>query len=271
MVNLDLFGRNTLIEIDLIRLEAVFVAMLCRRFSLKMLLKLASKIVEMMTWTKYAGVLLSFVDRKYFWFCIYYEVFLKYLCEHPRVRLTFWKLMCWICLHPRVHLKFYVRFSKMNWEGSSYCSISNWLKFDDDVLPFSSVWFLMLQRCVVFADDDATDLLIEAFICWNFRQYDKRNLKTICLLWNWKTCSWYWLPESFRRHYEGPLTEVLLKIQWMIEKLIQDNVVVLRTIRLPRHKLVLPHDEVDWCASAGSACEELLNSLFKIGIAGQLW
>jgi hypothetical protein len=43
------FGRNTLIEIDLIRLEAVFVAMLCRRFSLKMFLKLASKIVEMMT------------------------------------------------------------------------------------------------------------------------------------------------------------------------------------------------------------------------------
>ena len=77
-------GRNTLIEIDLIRLEAVFVEMLlyemfclctrCRS-SLKMLLKLASKIVELMTWTKYAGVLLSFVDRKWFWFCIYYEVF----------------------------------------------------------------------------------------------------------------------------------------------------------------------------------------------------
>ena len=45
------------------------------RSSLKMLLKLASKIVELMTWTKYAGVLLSFVDRKWFWFCIYYEVF----------------------------------------------------------------------------------------------------------------------------------------------------------------------------------------------------
>ena len=45
-----------------------------------------------MTWTKYAGVLLSFVDRKWFWFCIYYEVFLKYLCEHPRVRLTFLKV-----------------------------------------------------------------------------------------------------------------------------------------------------------------------------------
>ena len=56
--------------------------------------------------------------------------------------------------------------------------------------------------------------------------------------------------------YEGPLTEVLLKIKWMIEKLIQDNVVVLRTIRLPRDKLVHLRDEVDWCASAGSACEE---------------
>jgi hypothetical protein len=136
--------------------------------------------------------------------------------------------------------------------------------------PIFSV-VLMLQRCVVFAEDDAKDLLIEAFICWNFRQYDKRNLKTICLLSNWKTCSWYWLLESFRRHYEGPLTEVLPKIKWMIEKLIQDNAVVLRTIRLPWDKLVLPRDEVDWCASAGSACEELLNSLFKIGIAGQLW
>jgi len=73
---------------------------------------------------------------------------------------------------------------------------------------------------------------------------------------NWKTCSWYRLLESFRRHYEGPLTEVLLKLKWMIEKLIQDNVVVLRTIRLPRNKLVHPRDEVDWCASAGSACEE---------------
>ncbi len=70
--------------------------------------------------------------------------------------------------------------------------------------------------------------------------------------------------ESFRCHYEGPLTEVLLKIQWMIEKLIQDNVVVLRTIRLPRDKFVHLRDEVDWCASAGSACEE------KIGIARQL-
>jgi hypothetical protein len=30
----------------------------------------------------------------------------------------------------------------------------------------------------------------------------------------------------------------------------------LRTIRLPRNSIVHPRDEVDWCASAGSACEE---------------
>ena len=49
----------------------------------------------------------------------------------------------------------------------------------------------------------------------------------------------------------------------MIEKLIQDNVVVLRTIRLPRDKLVHPRDEVDGCASAGSACEELFEILVE--------
>jgi hypothetical protein len=69
--------------------------------------------------------------------------------------------------------------------------------------------------------------------------------------------------ESFRRRYEGPLTEVLLKIKWMIGKLIQDNVVVLRTIRLPRDNIVHPRDEVDWCASAGSACEEIVKFLVE--------
>ena len=59
------------------------------------------------------------------------------------------------------------------------------------------------------------------------------------------------------------MTEVPLKIQWMIEKLIQDNVVVLRTIRLPRDKLVHPRDEVDWFASAGSACEEIVKFLVE--------
>jgi hypothetical protein len=45
----------------------------------------------------------------------------------------------------------------------------------------------------------------------------------------------------------------------MIEKLIQDNVVVLRTIRLPRDKLVHPRDEVS---------VQVLNLLAKkLGIA----
>jgi hypothetical protein len=42
----------------------------------------------------------------------------------------------------------------------------------------------------------------------------------------------------------------------MIEKLIQDNVVVLRTICLPRDKFVHLRDEVECFASVGSACEE---------------
>ncbi len=72
--------------------------------------------------------------------------------------------------------------------------------------------------------------------------------------------------ESFRRHYEGPLTEVLLMIKWMIEKLIQDNVVVLRTIRsfCQKIRLVLLRDEVKCCASAGSACEEIVKFLVQI-------
>jgi hypothetical protein len=49
----------------------------------------------------------------------------------------------------------------------------------------------------------------------------------------------------------------------MIEKLIQDNVVVLRTICLPRDKFVHLRDEVDWSASAGSACEEIVKFLVQ--------
>ena len=59
------------------------------------------------------------------------------------------------------------------------------------------------------------------------------------------------------------MTEVPLKIQWMIEKLIQDNVVVLRTICLPRDKFVHLRDEVEWFASAGSACEEIVKFLVE--------
>ncbi len=51
----------------------------------------------------------------------------------------------------------------------------------------------------------------------------------------------------------------------MIEKLIQDNVVVLRTIHsfCQKIKLVLLRDEVDWFASAGSACEEIVKFLVE--------
>ncbi len=114
-------GRHTLIEIDLVRLEAVCVAMLCtrwmvvrdvkhRRFSLKMLLKLALKCwcddLNEICWCASFDCWL-----KMFLVLHLLRSFLKYLCEHPRVRLTFWQLMCWICWHPRVRLKFYVRFS----------------------------------------------------------------------------------------------------------------------------------------------------------------
>jgi hypothetical protein len=52
-------------------------------------------------------------------------------------------------------------------------------------------------------------------------------------------------------------------IKWMIEKLIQDNVVVLRTIHsfCQKIKLVFLRDEVECCASAGSACEEIVRFL----------
>jgi hypothetical protein len=76
-------------------------------------------------------------------------------------------------------------------------------------------------------------------------------------------------PEVIRRHYEGPLTEVLLKIQWMIEKLIQDNVVVLRTVHLfcQKIKLVLLRDEVKVLQVLDLLARKLLNSLFTNGIA----
>jgi len=148
---------------------------------LKMLLKLASKCwfvdLNEICWCA------SFVCwPKLVWFCIYYEVFLKYLCEHPRVRLIVWKLMCWLCLHPRVRLKFNVRIFKNElWRifllpDIKLVEIWRWRSS----LFFSMV--LMLQRCVVFAEDDAKDLLIEALILWNCRQNDKRNLEKICLL-----------------------------------------------------------------------------------------
>ena len=127
-------GRNTLIEIDLIRLEAVFVAMLCTRWMcctrwegssifFKDVIKVGFKVL---IWWLERNMLVCFfrlLTENVFGFAFITKFLLKYLCEHPRVRLTFWKLMCWICWHPRVRLKFYVRFSKMNCEGSSYCHV----------------------------------------------------------------------------------------------------------------------------------------------------
>ena len=60
----------------------------------------------------------------------------------------------------------------------------------------------------------------------------------------------------------------------MIEKLIQDNVVVvLRTIHsfCQKIKLVLLRDEVEVLQVLDLLARKLLNSLFKIGIARQLW
>ncbi len=60
----------------------------------------------------------------------------------------------------------------------------------------------------------------------------------------------------------------------MIEKLIQDNVVVvLRTIHsfCQKIKLVLLRDEVEVLQVLDLLARKLLTSLFKIGIAQQLW
>ncbi len=133
-------------------------------------------------WTKYAGVLLSFVDRKWFWFCIYYEVFLKIFvwtspgafdCLKVDVLNLFtspgaFEILCQVSQNElwRIFLLPDTRLVEIwRWRSS----------------PFFSMAF-MLQRCVVFAEDDAKDLLIEALIWWNFSQNDKRNLKTIWLL-----------------------------------------------------------------------------------------
>jgi hypothetical protein len=149
----------------------------------------------------------------------------------------------------------------MNCAGSSYCQIIGWSltmkrkKVFWNLQKFSSFseWF------VVFVEDDAAKRSPSrsSYLVKFPSEWQKKFGKGLFVS-NWKTCSWYWLLESFRRHYEGPLTEVLPKLQWTIEKLIQDNVVVLRTFRLPRDKFVHLRDEVDWCASAGSACEEKL-------------
>ncbi len=121
---------------------------------IKDVIKVGFKSVGLLIWTKYAGVLLSFDDRKCFWFCIYYKVFLN-ICAN--ILGCVWPFESW-CVEfvyiPGCVWNFYVWLSKMNCEGSSYCQILDWLKFDDDVLPLSFSMALMLQRCVVFAEDD---------------------------------------------------------------------------------------------------------------------
>jgi len=100
-----------------------------RRFSLKMLLKLASKCwvdgLNEICWCA------SFVCwPKLFQVLHLLRSFLKCLCEHPRVRLTFWKLMCWICGHPRVRLKFYVRFFFLSWLTPLKLTLKKWIVQD---------------------------------------------------------------------------------------------------------------------------------------------
>ena len=145
----------------------------------------------------------------------------------------------------------------MNCAGSSYCQRIGWsLTMKRKFSETSEIFKFLGMIETLFTN------LWNCGCCF-CRMMMKWRITSEKQISNWTTCSWYWPLESFRRHYEGPLTEVLLKIQWMIEKLIQDNVVVLRTIRLPRDKLVHPRDEVDWFVSAGSACEEIVKFLVE--------
>jgi len=135
----------------------------------------------------------------------------------------------------------------MNCAGSSYCQRIGWsLTMKRKFSETSEIFKFLGMIETLFTNLWNCGCCLRWRWWWWIRKFPSK----------WKTCSWYWLLKSFRVCFEGPLTEVLLKIKWMIEKLIQDNVVVLRTIRLPRDKLVHLRDEVDWCASAGSACEE---------------
>ncbi len=108
--------------------------------------------------------------------------FLKYLCEHPRVRLTVWKLMCWICLHPRVRLKFYVRLTTHLKLTLKKCRIffsdpseifqaswNDWSSFHSAL----DLWLLSSLKMMQRSPNRSS-------YCWNFRQNGKRNLEKIC-------------------------------------------------------------------------------------------
>ena len=133
---------------------------------------------------------------------------------------------------------FKIDVEKMNCAGSSHCQRIGWSltmkrKFSETSEIFKSLGMIE----TLFTNLWNCGCCLRWRWWWWIRKFPSK----------WKTCSWYWLLKSFRRCYEGPLTEVLLKIQWMIEKLIQDNVVVLRTIHsfCQKIKFVLLRDEVE--------------------------
>ncbi len=187
------FGRYTLIEIDLIRLEAVF----CRDAFVRDVLFLyeceVSSIFfkdgikvgfKMLKWWLERNMLVCFfrlLTKNVSGFAFISKFFLKCLCKHPRVRLTFWKLMCWICWHPRVRLRFYVRFSKMNCAGFSYCQILDTRRISEEIHHQIST-------------RDPSEIF-QAF--WNdllmMMQINSHGSWKRIFCANWKTCSWYWL------------------------------------------------------------------------------
>jgi hypothetical protein len=127
----------------------------------------------------------------------------------------------------------------MNCAGSSYCQIIGWSLTMNFFWDPSEIFKLLGMIETLFTNLWSCGCCLHRRWWWWINSHgveeDANKHYFIVCFSNWTTCSWYWLLKSFRRCYEGPLTEVLLKIQWMIEKLIQDNVVVLRTIRLPRN------------------------------------
>jgi hypothetical protein len=131
-----------------------------------------------MIWTKYAGVLLPFVDRKCFWFCIYYEVFLNICANIPGCVWQFESLCVEFVYIPGCVWNFMsgfllelINLFKIDFEKFVEFLLRSFRKFQtswNDLLSLPK----MMQK----------DLLIEALIWWNFRQNDKRNLETIWLL-----------------------------------------------------------------------------------------
>jgi hypothetical protein len=206
-------GRHTLIEIDLIRLEAVFVAMLCTRWmSVRDVkyrwLKLALKCwvddlneicccASFVCWPKMFLVLLllrSFLKIFVRTSPGAFEV-LKVDVLNLLTSPGAFEILCQVSFLFELINPFKIDFEKMNCAGSFYCQIIGWSltmkrkkvfwilqkfsSFSEWLELFSLIFGIVV---VVFADDDAKDLLIEALIWWNFCQSDKRNLEKIWLL-----------------------------------------------------------------------------------------